>query len=225
MGEGDGRIPALALREAMLAAGDRLSTDRDALSALDAAAGDGDLGVTLATGFAHVRVALEQLASPDVGELFSETGRQLASKAPSTVGTLLGTGFLRAGAALRGVATMDSRHVALMLEEVRDAVMERGGAVPGQRTIVDALDGSAQSAAAAVSEGLDPVATLSRAAAGASAASAETSAMEPHFGRAVWVGERARGNEDAGAAAWATYLTGLAEATVAALGEAAPQAG
>ena len=205
-------IPAATLRAAMLAAGDRVCEERDALCALDALAGDGDLGATLATGFAHLRATLEQLDGADAGRLLLETGTQLARNAPSTIGALLGTAFVRAGAALQGVSELEPRHVTRFLVAALQGVAERGGASVGQRTVVDALDGSAHAAAEAEAQGLLAGDVLQKAAEGAVAGAEATATMEPQFGRAAWISDRARGNRDAGAVAWATYLGALAEA-------------
>jgi dihydroxyacetone kinase len=207
----DASISAAVLRSALISACDRIALERDKLCALDAAAGDGDLGVTLATGFGAVRAALEELPEDDSGRVLTETGMHLARKAPSTIGTLLGTAFLRAGASLNGVAELDASHVARMLQLALDGVAERGGAKPGQRTIVDALDGSAKAAAAAESEGLSATEVLGRAADGAASAADSTAWMEPQFGRAAWVADRARGQRDAGAVAWALLLGAIAD--------------
>ena len=186
--------------------------ERDALCALDAIAGDGDLGATLATGFSHVGSALEQMDGDDAGALLVEAGTQLARKAPSTIGALLGTAFMRAGAALRGVEALDSHHVVQLLSAALNGVVERGGAAPGQRTIVDGLDGSVAAAEQAETAGLLPVDVLAKAAEGAAAAADATANMEPQFGRAAWISDRARGSKDAGAVAWALYLGALAKA-------------
>lgn len=221
-----GTISADVLRQAMLAAGDQVAALRDELSALDAAAGDGDLGVTLATGFGQVRLVLEQADGSDVGVLLSQTGRTLMRKAPSTFGSLLGLAFVRAGSAFAGTPDLSADDVARLLGVLTQAVSERGGAVPGQRTVVDALNGAATAAAGAAGAGaacagaagagLDAAEALARAAQGAAEAAERTAEMEPAVGRAAWLADRARGSRDAGAVAWATYLGALSASVTAA---------
>lgn len=203
-------ISAPVLKRAMLAAGDQISERRADLSALDAAAGDGDLGATLAPGFAHVRDALESLDDPDVGALLKQSGVTLARKAPSTIGALLGSAFMRAGTEFEGVDALSAPDVAGLMSALLDAVSERGGAVPGDRTVVDALDGAASAARQELVTGADAVDVLVAAANGAAAAAERTADMEAKFGRAAWVSERARGHRDAGAVAWAVYIGALA---------------
>ncbi len=209
-------ITAEEFRGAMLAAGEKLGEERDTLSELDAVAGDGDLGATLGAGFVHVREALVTVPDGDVGALLKQAGMMLARKAPSTIGALLGGAFMRVGGEFAGVSVLTAEDVARLMAALLVAVSERGGAVPGQRTIVDALDGASQAAAKAVGSGSSAEQTLTAAARGASEAADRTAQMEAKFGRAAWVAERARGQRDAGAVAWAIYLGALSASVSAA---------
>lgn len=213
--DGTGGIPAAVLRQAMLAAGEQVAADREMLSALDATAGDGDLGVTLATGLGQVRLALEQAGDTDIGALLSETGRTLLRKAPSTFGSLLGLAFVRAASAFQGAPQLSAHDVASLLAVLTQAVSDRGGAVPGQRTVVDAMDGAAAAASIAAAHGLGAAEVLASAALAAADAADRTAGMEPAFGRAAWLADRARGSRDAGAVAWASYLGALSAAVSA----------
>jgi hypothetical protein len=60
-------IDARALTAALLVACDRIDQARDELGRLDGIAGDGDLGVTLSTGFGHVRQLLEGPPLEEIG--------------------------------------------------------------------------------------------------------------------------------------------------------------
>lgn len=203
-------ITARAFRAGLASAGERVRSARAELCALDAVAGDGDLGVTLATGFEHVGKALEALGEADAGAMLSKTGAELARSAPSTMGTLLATAFLRAGKAVTGVPVLEARHIAELLQAAAVGVEDRGKAKAGERTVLDAMYPAAAAAADACAAGEAAVSALTAAAAAASAGAESTSSMEPRHGRSAWLRERARGTKDAGAVAWAIYLTGLA---------------
>src|SRR4051794_40798531 len=88
------------LRESLLFACERLKDARQELCSLDAAAGDGDLGATLANGFAAVADRLLAMGNARPGAIFIEVGSELARTAPSTLGTLLAWAHLTAGRAL-----------------------------------------------------------------------------------------------------------------------------
>jgi hypothetical protein len=205
-----------AFRDALLVAGERVVAAREELCELDAVAGDGDLGITLAVGFGHVRDVLESSESPDIGTMLTNVGVTLARKAPSTMGALLASGYIRAGKECHNtVLTADD--LASVLESLAAGVTDRGGAGVGQRTIVDAMCGGAVAARNACRDGAPPLDVLYEAAAGARSKAEDTARMEASFGRAFWLKERALGSQDAGAVAWAIYLEGLADGLAQAL--------
>jgi dihydroxyacetone kinase-like protein len=198
-----------AFRRALEAVCRDMCAARDELCELDAAAGDGDLGVTIATGFQAAEDYLVESQEDDPGAVLAGVGGEFARKAPSTIGALLATAFMRAGSELRGVAAIDGERIAAMLEAAATGVAERGRASAGERTVLDAMRPAADAAAAGASEGVSALEVLHRAAAAAQAGAEATAEMEPRHGRAGWIPERARGKPDAGAAAWALFVTAL----------------
>lgn len=203
-----GTIDAPALRRGLAGASARLQGERDLLCELDAVAGDGDLGATLAIGCAAIDRMLGAVEPErEAGPLLRDVGLELAREAPSTIGILLGSAFISGGAAVGTVRELDAPAVAAFLESALEGVKGRGGAGTGERTIVDAMDPAA-SAARELVDG-DAVAALAAGADAADAGARATAAMEPRHGRAAWIGDRAGGREDGGARAWALLLEGL----------------
>ncbi|TDE03121.1 DAK2 domain-containing protein [Jiangella asiatica] len=200
------------LATAVAIAASRVTDAAGELGRLDAQAGDGDLGTSLTTGFAAASAAADDLTSPDPAAVLTAVGRALATKAPSTMGTLLGTVFLRAAGAVTSSAVLDGAGVAALLETGSAAVEQRGGVGAGQRTVLDALLPSAAAARSAADSGHDLTGVLAAAARAADEGARATAAMEPQVGRAGWIPDRARGHVDAGAAAWAVIMRALADA-------------
>ena len=83
--------------------------------------------------------------------------------------------------------------------------MARGKAQLGERTLLDAL----HPAIAALNEAADLASGLNAAAIAARNGAKATSQMTPRHGRAGWIGERAKGLEDAGANVIATAFESL----------------
>src|SRR3954447_19560025 len=108
-------IGPAALAAGFRTAGERLRASSDELCRLDAAAGDGDLGTTLSIGFDHVSTMLDGLEAQTVGDVLRGVGRELARNAPSTLGTLLGTAFIRSGAVCADDSAADPAVLAKML--------------------------------------------------------------------------------------------------------------
>jgi dihydroxyacetone kinase-like protein len=177
----------------------RLSALRDELNRLDAAVGDGDLGITMSKAATGARDYVS--ANPpgdDLGKFLFGLGRAVNNAAPSTMGTLLATGLMRAGKEARGAATLDGAALAAMLHAADAGVQERGKARPGDKTVVDALHPAAEAFAAAVEQGVGlegaAQAMLEAARAGRDAATP----LRSKIGRASWVGERTEGQLDPG---------------------------
>lgn len=179
------------------------------LSALDALAGDGDLGTNMEAGFAAVKEELTGQPGLDIGAQLTVTGAIIGRVAPSTLGTLLSMAFADAGRSSIGVGEIDGSGLVMILRVVSEAVARRGRVTAGQRTIADAMLASCEDAARA---GNDPVAVARAASAGAARGAAATAEMVPAVGRAAWVGERVQGKPDAGATAWAVILDGFYQA-------------
>lgn len=197
-----------ALRRVSLDAADRAED----LRKLDAAAGDGDLGVTMTIGWGAVREALPNLGSGDLGSLLAQAGMTFNKAAASTFGVLLATALMRAGRELKGQETADLADLIRAMEGALQGVKDRGKAEVGDKTMLDSM----APAIAALKESQAAGATLAEAfaqAAQAALSAAEaTAGMTPKFGRASWLGPRAAQIQDPGATAVAFMLGSFAEA-------------
>ena len=172
---------------------------------LDAAAGDGDLGITARKIAEAMRIA-NAAATGDLNADLMLIGREIARAAPSTFGTLVATGFIRAAAVVKVDADPLS-NIQVGITAAFDGIATRGKAAIGQRTLLDAL----YPAVLAFKEATDLPSALSAAALAARAGTAATAEMQPIHGRAGWIGERVKGIEDAGATVVAVVFEALAE--------------
>lgn len=195
---GDGLVRLL---DAALA---RLAVHRDELRDLDAALGDGDLGITVSKGCDAVRERLRGLSDPAPAEVVRAAGLAFAAANPSTMAALVG-GALVAGAKTLGDVT-DLRHdeAVALTRAVTDSVAARGKAEPGDKTLLDALLPSLDALATAAPE--NALATMVDA---ARRAVADTAALQSRKGRAAWLGERSIGHRDPGATAFLRLLESL----------------
>jgi dihydroxyacetone kinase len=181
---------------------DRLRAHADELNALDAVAGDGDLGVTVTLAIDAVRETLDSTA-PDtpIDELLRAIGRTVAQRAPSTSGTLIAFAILAAAKVdPAGDAGLGGPAVALRrLDAAVETIATRGKVGVGDRTMLDALEPAARAWRVASEAGGDARSVLRAAAEAAAAGAAATTSMEPTVGRAAWLKDRAMGHPDAGA--------------------------
>ncbi|MEU3098174.1 dihydroxyacetone kinase subunit DhaL [Streptomyces sp. NPDC006967] len=184
------------------------SVEREAerLTALDSPIGDADHGSNLQRGFRAVRDALDKEPPATPGAVLTQAGRLLISTVGGASGPLYGTLLRRTGKALGDAAEVDERQLAEALRAGTDAVMQLGGAAPGDKTMidalvpaVDALGGSFAAARDAAEEG-----------------AVATTPLRARKGRASYLGERSIGHQDPGATSAALLIAALSDAAAGA---------
>ncbi|PZW44864.1 homodimeric dihydroxyacetone kinase [Humitalea rosea] len=194
------------LRDTALAVAATLEAAESELTALDAAAGDGDLGISLARGAQAMR-ALPEGAWVDAPTALTALAGALRRAIGGSSGPFYATALLRAA---RGIpAQPTASDWAAALAQAVKAISELGGAQPGDRTMLDALHPAAEAMAAELEAGHSGRQALLAAVAAAEAGAAATAAMRPRLGRASYLGDRALGIQDAGAAAVAIWMGAL----------------
>ena len=190
-----------------------MAEHRDELISLDGVMGDGDLGLTMTAAFNAAAADVAASAESDLGMVLMKAGMAMAKAAPSTMGTLVGTGFMRAGKALKDRPAIGVAELALFFQAFVTGLMERGKAQPGDKTIIDALHPAALALEAAAARG----ATLAEAAAAMAAAAASgmeaTRTMVAQHGRAAYYQEKSRDKLDPGAKVGQLLAATLADFT------------
>jgi phosphoenolpyruvate---glycerone phosphotransferase subunit DhaL len=176
----------------------------DELRDLDAALGDGDLGITVASGCQAVRAALADLpgdAAPT--QVLKAAAGAFARANPSTMAALVGGALLAAARGLADSAEVDRAAAIAIGRAAADSIATRGKAQLGDKTILDALVPSLDAMEAA------PDAPLPAGIDAARHAVEETRSLQSMRGRASWMGERSKGLQDPGATAYLRFLEGL----------------
>lgn len=215
-----------ALVRALAAAADAVGAAAGELNRLDGFAGDGDLGITMTEAAGAVKDVLAGAAGKTPAEVLSACGAAIAGRAPSTSGTLVATGFLRAAKALAGSPGTASgpsggtgasagpqdatAALAACFSAALAGVGARGKASVGDRTLVDGLDAVCASLELSARQARPWEEALAAAADAARRAAEATASMEPKVGRASWVPQRALGHPDAGCTMLALALKGSA---------------
>lgn len=182
-----------------------METVADELNTLDGQLGDGDLGVTMTRGGRALLDILPTLPA-DVGMALMACAQAMTKVSGSSYGTLLATGLLAAAKATRGRTEVPWSETAALLRTALEAMMTRGKASLGDKTVLDALD-----AAATAAEGKsDPGEILRAATAAVEATLDRMRNMQAKIGRARIFGERSVGLDDPGMRAFRDVLRGLA---------------
>ncbi|TPK73989.1 DAK2 domain-containing protein [Mesorhizobium sp. B2-4-15] len=173
------------------------------LNGLDAKAGDGDTGSTVATGARSILERLDALPLANPTATLGAVGDILSASMGGSSGVLLSIFFTAAAQALDGGA-----RVARALLAGLERMTFYGGARPGDRTMVDALEPALKAFDA---EGLEQAAIAARRGAEATAAMEEAKA-----GRSAYVGAKLQGVVDPGAHAVAEAFAAAATLLVTA---------
>ncbi len=187
-----------------------MDENQDRLIEIDGAIGDGDLGLTMTRAF---RTADEEIADSDevdVGKLFAKAGMVMAKAAPSTMGSLVATGFMRGGKAVAGRSEeLGSSDIAEFFRAFSDGIMERGKTKPGNKTIVDVTDPVATALERAAESGVDGPSLAHAAVTAARAGEEAAKEMISQHGKAAIYREQTKGKPDPGATAGSIIVQGF----------------
>jgi dihydroxyacetone kinase len=134
-------------------------------------------------------------------------GNALRRAIAGSSGPFYATALLRAARELRGLPQPDGAAWRAAFAQAVGAVSEIGGARPGDRTMVDALQPASD--ALAGSPGLSPAQAWAQAVEAAVQGAERTAGMTPKLGRASYLGERALGVPDGGAVAVTVWMKAL----------------
>lgn len=183
----------------------------DYLGELDGKSGDGDLGLSMEAAFRAIEETVTGYEGSSISEMLMKAAMSCNKAAPSTMGTLAAAGIMAVAKETKGKDSLPPETVAHLPRVISEAIMARGGAKLGDKTILDALCPMADM----VEKQFEQTGSLQTAyAAGAEIAQASaeaTAGMQAKAGRAKWLGERAAGNLDGGAVFCALLAAKIAE--------------
>lgn len=190
-------------RRWMTAAAASVDREADRLTALDSPIGDADHGTNMQRGFRAVRDALDKEPPATPGAVLTQAGRLLISTVGGASGPLYGTLLRRAGKTLGDAAEVDERQLAEALRAGTDAVMQLGGAAPGDKTMIDALVPAVDALGDSFAAARDA----------AQEGAVATTPLQARKGRASYLGERSIGHQDPGATSSALLIAALLDAS------------
>lgn len=189
------------LKAAIDRAASYTSACSDELCRADGELGDGDLGITVANGFAE---AAKADLPEDFGLALLEVAKAFQRVSSSSYGTLVATGLMSAAKALKGSGTLDPAAIPALLAGARDAMMARGKGNLGDKTVLDSLD-----QLSAALDGLPPADMAGVARESVAKTVAEYRQKPNLLGRARMFGERSVGLPDPGQLAFQRIVEGL----------------
>ncbi|RWH41970.1 dihydroxyacetone kinase subunit DhaL [Mesorhizobium sp.] len=181
----------------------RMAAERDRLCALDGVIGDADHGIAMEQGM-KAAADSAQAAEGTLQDVFNAAAKGFLNAVGASSGPLYATALLRAGKAAGPRASMPSGELRTLIAAIRDGIVQRGKAEPGQKTMLDAWGPAADAAANGQSANAIVTAALN----GAEA----TRDMIATVGRAARLGERSLGHPDPGAVSAAMLVEEICNA-------------
>jgi dihydroxyacetone kinase-like protein len=189
-----------------------VEANKEYLTQLDAAVGDGDHGINMQRGMSAVVAKVDARAGDqDVGALLKDVGMTLVSTVGGAGGPLYGTLFLRMGTAVSGKRELSPDDWAAALDAGVAGVQDRGKAEPGDKTMIDVLVPGRDALRAALDGGASFADALGQSAAAAEQGMRDTVPLVARKGRASYLGERSAGHQDPGATSSHLLLEAAAE--------------
>lgn len=188
---------------------------------LDAHAGDGDFGMSVAKGFKQLKREWQDIlanCSNNIGEFLDACSMVIMEYCGGASGPIWGSAFRSAGKKVGDKIELTSKDFADMMQAAVSGVQKTGersfgrGAVVGDKTLVDALAPCADRIAElANDDSMDIIEILKEGAKAAVEGAKSTEKIAARMGRAGTVGDRSIGYPDAGAYGLGVIFTEVSE--------------
>ena len=191
---------------------DTIEDQKEYLSELDGAIGDGDHGVNMAKCFRQVKSKLAESPAVDVGTLFKDVGMVVLNSVGGAMGALYGTFFLKLSLESTGKIEVTLSDLVTMFQAGERGILDIGKAKLGDKTLIDTLSPAVRAIEAAEKEGKKLGGALADFEQAAKQGMESTRGMLAKMGRASRLGERTIGHQDAGATSCYLILQSLAAA-------------
>lgn len=199
------------IRRMIRSAAEKIRANRDELSKLDSAIGDGDHGTTIARAMGIAEKVIDAPDKKELKGLLKDVGWGVMGVDGGATGPLLGSFLMGLSNGIGEQDTIDCPTLAAMLEAGLAGVRRQSKAQIGDKTLMDALLPAVDAMRQAAGEGKSIKEALQRAAEAAQNGAVSTKEFKARFGRAKNLGDRTIGFQDPGATSMALIFQGFLE--------------
>ena len=133
------KLTTAAYVDYLKAVTEKIASEKEYISELDAATGDGDHWANMNIGFTKLLEIEDELRSLDFAGLFKKAAMTIMSGVGGSSGILYASAYLKAASVLAGVETMDAEILMKVLDAELQGIMQRGNGQPGFKTMIDPL--------------------------------------------------------------------------------------
>ena len=206
------KISTTQMHKALEAMCETIETEKDYLSELDGAIGDGDHGVNMAKCFREVKKKLAESTAADMNILFNDVGMVVLNSVGGAMGALYGTFFLKMAQESAGKSELGLGDLVRMFQTAEQGILDIGKASLGDKTLLDTLAPAVRALEQSANAGQSLAEAMANFEQAAQKGMESTTDMLAKMGRASRLGERTIGHQDAGATSCYFILRSLASA-------------
>lgn len=188
-----------------------IEDNKDYISDLDAATGDGDHWANMNMGFQKIVDSAEELKTLSYADLFKKLGMIMMSTIGGSSGALYGSSYISAAKAIGDRENLNISVLNDVLAAMLDGICKRGNSGAGMKTMIDTLYAASEEMKAAVAEGAGDREALERLEKAAERGMESTKDMPAVRGRAYYQADKGIGHLDPGAVTMYYQIKTLAE--------------
>lgn len=171
----------------------------DYVTELDLATGDGDHWSNINMGYEKLVENSEKLAGMSVSDELKEIGKIMMAVIGGSSGVLYGSAYLAAAKSVKGKETLGKKELCDVLEAMLNAIISRGQAQEGFKTMIDSLAPAVKEYKKCLEEDTDDKTLCERVKKAAVDGAENTKNMEAVRGRATYQANKGVGHLDPGA--------------------------
>lgn len=176
---------------------------------LDSATGDGDHWSNINMGFEKLVEKADELGELPISDELKEIGKTMMAVIGGSSGVLYGSAYLGAAKAVKGKEVLDCQGVCDVLEAMLEAIISRGQAQEGYKTMIDSLAPAVKGYKKAISDGKSESEICEIVKQAAVDGAENTKNMEAVRGRATYQANKGLGHLDPGAVTMSYQISTL----------------
>lgn len=184
-----------------------MDENKDYLIQLDQQNGDGDLGISMSSGFKSIANLVEELDETNLGTILMKVAMNFNEAAPSSLGTILSFGFMGMAKSLKNKSDISVVELADSLDAGVINIMKKAKSKQGEKTILDSLIPAIE----ALKVNSDKKDVFLIAYNAAKEGSEKTKEMKSVHGRAAYYADKSIGVLDGGSVVGALIFKGICD--------------
>jgi len=178
----------------------KIESEKDYITELDSILGDGDHWVNINKGYQKIMSMTDELRGLPLSKLFMNVGMSIMSTVGGSSGVLYGDAFIKASKVLKDQDSISFELGYEFLNEALNAMMNRGKAQAGDKTMIDPLATAVSAYNTCLNSNVSRVERAEIISQAAYDGMLATKSMEARKGRATYREDKGVGYIDAGAA-------------------------